>query len=190
MDATRASGWYPIGRALAFIYAAGWFVGTWVFTLVSFAIISPQPPDAADRVPSELATARVLAAGRLWDLLGKWSRPRTTIFSAGLGLARLRSRGSLLAGPPEPSRARRRTTCSGRGRGATHSPQRRDRGSDLGRVARTSAFASCLTAVSRVGFSPRSARTRSPTRPRSHRARAATQTVSPSPFRRHEWREG
>ena len=50
MDATRASGWYPIGRALAFIYAAGWFVGTWVFTLVSFAIISPQPPDAADRV--------------------------------------------------------------------------------------------------------------------------------------------
>src|SRR5881392_3945851 len=50
MDATRASGWYPIGRALAFIYAAGWFVGTWVFTLVSFAIISPSPPDATDRV--------------------------------------------------------------------------------------------------------------------------------------------
>src|SRR5438874_11611564 len=50
MDATRASGWYPIGRALALIYAAGWFVGTWIFTLVSFAVISPQPPDAADRV--------------------------------------------------------------------------------------------------------------------------------------------
>src|SRR5947209_11577531 len=50
MDATRASRWYPIGRALALIYAAGWFVGTWIFTLVSFAIISPQPPDAADRV--------------------------------------------------------------------------------------------------------------------------------------------
>src|SRR5438132_350083 len=50
MDATRASRWYPIGRALALIYAAGWFVGTWIFTLVSFAIISPQPPDATDRV--------------------------------------------------------------------------------------------------------------------------------------------
>src|SRR5438128_1777190 len=50
MDATRASGWYPIGRALAFIYAAGWFVGTWIFTLVSFAIIAPEPPDSADRV--------------------------------------------------------------------------------------------------------------------------------------------
>ena len=41
--------WYSIGRLLAFVYAAGWFAGTWIFTLVSFAIISPQPPDAADR---------------------------------------------------------------------------------------------------------------------------------------------
>ena len=42
--------WYSIGRLLAVVYAAGWFAGTWIFTLVSFAIISPQPPDAADRV--------------------------------------------------------------------------------------------------------------------------------------------
>ena len=44
------AGWYSVGRAFAFVYAAGWFAGTWIFTLVSFAIISPQPPDAADRV--------------------------------------------------------------------------------------------------------------------------------------------
>lgn len=42
--------WYSIGRAFAFVYAAGWFAGTWIFTLVGFAIIAPQPPDAADRV--------------------------------------------------------------------------------------------------------------------------------------------
>jgi hypothetical protein len=36
--------WYPIGRALAFVYAAGGFAGTWIFTLVSFALISPRPP--------------------------------------------------------------------------------------------------------------------------------------------------
>src|ERR1700674_4082423 len=45
-----SAGWLSIGRALAFLYAAGWFAGTWIFTLVSFAIISPQPPDPADRV--------------------------------------------------------------------------------------------------------------------------------------------
>jgi hypothetical protein len=42
--------WYSIGRALAVVFAAGWFTGTWIFTLASFAIISPRPPDAADRV--------------------------------------------------------------------------------------------------------------------------------------------
>src|SRR5713226_9299812 len=46
---TSAS-WYSIGRALALLFAAGWFAGICIFTLVSFAIISPQPPDAADRV--------------------------------------------------------------------------------------------------------------------------------------------
>ncbi|MDQ6720602.1 MAG: hypothetical protein M3003_07385 [Candidatus Dormibacteraeota bacterium] len=45
-----SAGWYSIGRTFAFVYAAGWFAGTWIFTLVSFAIISPPPPDAADRV--------------------------------------------------------------------------------------------------------------------------------------------
>src|SRR6202171_2169212 len=45
-----SAGWYSIGRAFAFVYAAGWCAGTWIFTLVSFAIISPRPPDAADRV--------------------------------------------------------------------------------------------------------------------------------------------
>src|SRR6202158_1186858 len=45
-----SAGWYSIGRAFAFVYAAGWFAGTWIFTLVSFAIISPQSPDPADRV--------------------------------------------------------------------------------------------------------------------------------------------
>lgn len=45
-----SAGWYTFGRALAFVFAAGWFVGTWIFTLVSFAIISPRSPDAADRV--------------------------------------------------------------------------------------------------------------------------------------------
>lgn len=44
------AGWYSIGRTLALVFAAGWFAGTWIFTLVSFAIISPRPPDAADRV--------------------------------------------------------------------------------------------------------------------------------------------
>src|SRR5467141_2265467 len=42
--------WYSIGRALALLFAAGWFAGIWIFTLVSFAIIPPRPPDAADRV--------------------------------------------------------------------------------------------------------------------------------------------
>src|SRR5438445_12724768 len=42
--------WYSIGRSLALLFAAGWFSGIWIFTLVSFAIISPRPPDAADRV--------------------------------------------------------------------------------------------------------------------------------------------
>src|SRR5438445_13654038 len=42
--------WYSIGRSLALLFAAGWFAGIWIFTLVSFAIISPRPPDAADRV--------------------------------------------------------------------------------------------------------------------------------------------
>src|SRR2546430_15981315 len=42
--------WYSIGRSLALLFATGWFAGTWIFTLVSFAIISPRPPDAADRV--------------------------------------------------------------------------------------------------------------------------------------------
>ena len=46
---SRAS-WYSIGRALGLLFAAGWFAGIWIFTLVSFAIISPRPPDAADRV--------------------------------------------------------------------------------------------------------------------------------------------
>src|SRR2546429_2055165 len=46
---SRAS-WYSIGRALGLLFATGWFAGTWIFTLVSFAIISPRPPDAADRV--------------------------------------------------------------------------------------------------------------------------------------------
>lgn len=46
----NSAGWYSIGRGLAFIYGAGWFAGTWIFTLVSFAIISPSSPDAADRV--------------------------------------------------------------------------------------------------------------------------------------------
>src|SRR3989442_9735882 len=45
-----SSGWYPSGRALAVVYAATWFAGTWIFTLVSFAIISPPPPEPADRV--------------------------------------------------------------------------------------------------------------------------------------------
>ena len=49
MNAVSTARWYSIGRLLAFVYAAGWFAGTWIFTLVSFAIISPQPPDAADR---------------------------------------------------------------------------------------------------------------------------------------------
>src|SRR5438067_12520834 len=42
--------WYSIGRSLALLFAAGWFAGIWIFTLVSFAIISPSPPDATDRV--------------------------------------------------------------------------------------------------------------------------------------------
>src|SRR2546430_237328 len=42
--------WHSIGRPLAFVYAAGWFAGTWIFTLVSFAIISPPPPDVGDRI--------------------------------------------------------------------------------------------------------------------------------------------
>jgi hypothetical protein len=50
MGALSDGHWYSIGRLLAFVYAAGWFAGTWIFTLVSFAIISPTPPDAADRV--------------------------------------------------------------------------------------------------------------------------------------------
>lgn len=50
MNAEPTVRWYSIGRLLAIVYAAGWFAGTWIFTLVSFAIISPQPPDAADRV--------------------------------------------------------------------------------------------------------------------------------------------
>jgi len=50
MDTVSSAGWSSIGRTLAFVYAAGWFAGTWIFTLVSFAIIAPQPPDAADRV--------------------------------------------------------------------------------------------------------------------------------------------
>src|SRR5258708_14805024 len=50
MDAASNGRWDSIGRVLALIYAAGWFAGTWIFTLVSFAIISPPPPDAADRV--------------------------------------------------------------------------------------------------------------------------------------------
>lgn len=45
-----SSAWYPSGRALAVVYAATWFAGTWIFTLVSFAIISPPPPEPADRV--------------------------------------------------------------------------------------------------------------------------------------------
>jgi len=45
-----SASWYSIGRALALLFAAGWFAGIWIFTLVSFAIISPRPPDAADRV--------------------------------------------------------------------------------------------------------------------------------------------
>src|SRR5438105_3573900 len=50
MGASSTARWYFLGRALAFVYAAGWFAGTWIFTLVGFAIIAPQPPDAADRV--------------------------------------------------------------------------------------------------------------------------------------------
>jgi len=50
MSAVSTARWYSIGRLLAVVYAAGWFAGTWIFTLVSFAVISPQPPDAADRV--------------------------------------------------------------------------------------------------------------------------------------------
>jgi len=50
VDTVSSAGWSSIGRTLAFVYAAGWFTGTWIFTLVSFAIIAPQPPDAADRV--------------------------------------------------------------------------------------------------------------------------------------------
>jgi hypothetical protein len=50
MNAVSTARWYSIGRLLAVVYAAGWFTGTWIFTLVSFAIISPQPPDATDRV--------------------------------------------------------------------------------------------------------------------------------------------
>src|SRR6266852_1464469 len=45
-----SASWDSIGRALALLFAAGWFAGIWIFTLVSFAIISPRPPDAADRV--------------------------------------------------------------------------------------------------------------------------------------------
>src|SRR5260370_6442322 len=45
-----SASWYSIGRALALLFAAGWLAGLWIFTLVSFAIISPRPPDAADRV--------------------------------------------------------------------------------------------------------------------------------------------
>ncbi len=45
-----SASWYSIGRALALLFAAGWFAGIWIFTLVSFAIISPRPPDVADRV--------------------------------------------------------------------------------------------------------------------------------------------
>src|SRR5260370_22844221 len=45
-----SASWYSIGRALALLFAAGWVAGIWIFTLVSFAIISPPPPDAADRV--------------------------------------------------------------------------------------------------------------------------------------------
>jgi hypothetical protein len=50
MSAMSIARWYSIGRLLAIVYGAGWFAGTWIFTLVSFAIIAPQPPDAADRV--------------------------------------------------------------------------------------------------------------------------------------------
>ena len=50
MSAVSTARWYSIGRLLAVVYAVGWFAGTWIFTLVSFAVISPQPPDAADRV--------------------------------------------------------------------------------------------------------------------------------------------
>src|SRR3982074_871749 len=50
MNAVSTAGWYSVTRALAFVYGAGWFAGTWIFTLVSFGVISPQPPDAADRV--------------------------------------------------------------------------------------------------------------------------------------------
>ena len=50
MNATSDGRWHSIGRVFAFVYAAGWFAGTWIFTLVSFAIISPSPPDATDRV--------------------------------------------------------------------------------------------------------------------------------------------
>src|SRR2546428_13976660 len=49
MNAVSTARWYSIGRLLAFVYAAGWFAGTWIFTVVSFAIISPQSPDPADR---------------------------------------------------------------------------------------------------------------------------------------------
>src|SRR5260370_22456731 len=45
-----SASWYSIGRALALLFAAGWFAGIWIFTVVSFAIISPRPPGAADRV--------------------------------------------------------------------------------------------------------------------------------------------
>jgi len=50
MNAMGDRQWHSIGRLLALLYAAGWFAGTWIFTLVSFAIISPSPPQAADRV--------------------------------------------------------------------------------------------------------------------------------------------
>src|SRR5438270_12620300 len=50
MDAMGDRQWNSIGRLLALLYAAGWFAGTWIFTLVGFAIIAPSPPDAADRV--------------------------------------------------------------------------------------------------------------------------------------------
>jgi hypothetical protein len=50
MDATSGAAWSSIGRVLAVVFAVGWFAGTWIFTLVGFAVIAPRAPDAADRV--------------------------------------------------------------------------------------------------------------------------------------------
>jgi hypothetical protein len=47
MNDTR---WSSFGRAFALVYASGWLAGTWIFTLVGFAVIAPQSPDASDRV--------------------------------------------------------------------------------------------------------------------------------------------